>query len=84
MEITTIKLAKETKKRLDNLKSHRRDSYEDILQNMLEILNLCRFSPERARAKLIQIDRLKRKINKNSKQQNPKPKSIQPSPVIIS
>ena len=77
MEITTIKLTKETKKRLDNLKSHKRDTYEDILQNMLEILNTCRFSPERARAKLISIDRQKRKMSKQSKTANLRSKPIQ-------
>lgn len=82
MEITTIKLSKETKKRLDNLKSHRRDSYEDIVKNMLEILNICRFSPERARVKLIQIDRLKRKISRHSRPQISKPKPVQPHLII--
>ena len=63
-KITTIKLTKETKKRLDHLKEYKRETYDEILQKMLEILNLCRASPERARASLISVDRKKRRQNK--------------------
>ena len=54
---TTIKLDIKTKSRLDKLKSYKRETYDDILQKMLEILNLCRNSPNKARAKLIELDR---------------------------
>ena len=63
-EISTIKLEKSTKKRLEKLKSYKRETYEELVQKMLEILNLCRTNPERARAKLIGIDRQNRKIKK--------------------
>jgi len=59
MEITTIKLEKETKKRLDKLKVHKRESYEDVLQKILGILNVCRVNPLQARMKLKEIDRIK-------------------------
>ena len=55
MDITTIKLARRTKSRIDKLKSYKRESYDDIIQKILEILNICRISPEKARLKLIQI-----------------------------
>lgn len=58
-EITTIKLEKETKERLDKLKVHKRESYDEIIQKMLELLNLVKAEPEKARAKLISIDRQK-------------------------
>ena len=58
---TTIKINKGTKKRLDKLKIHKRESYEETIQKILEILNLCRMNPEKARSKLIEID----KINKS-------------------
>lgn len=61
-EMTTIKLSKATKSRLDKLKAHKRETYDDILQNILNILNLCRLNPEKARAKLIGLDRIQRKI----------------------
>ncbi len=57
MEITTIKLSKKTKKRIDKLKSHRRETYDDVLQKILEILNLCRITPEKAKSWLIKIDK---------------------------
>lgn len=56
-EITTIKLSKTTKERLDKLKVYKRESYEEIVQKMLELLNMVRTEPDRARAKLIGIDK---------------------------
>jgi len=60
MNVTTIKLSKATKERLEKLRSYRRESYDDILQKILEILNLVRTEPDRARGKLITIDRAKK------------------------
>jgi|TARA_B100000315_G_scaffold29490_1_gene25050 hypothetical protein len=59
MEITTIKLEKDTKNRLDKLKIHKRESYDDVLQKILSILNVCRVNPLQARMKLKEIDRIK-------------------------
>lgn len=61
MKITTIKLSKSTKERLDNLRVFKRETYDDILQEALNILNLCRISPERARGKLIVLERERRR-----------------------
>ena len=55
--ITTIKLNKKTKERLEKLRVHKRDSYDEILQRMLNILNTCRLEPNRAQAKLRNIER---------------------------
>ncbi len=59
-KITTIKLSESTKIRLSHLKVYKKETFEEILQKMLDILNTCRVSPEKARAKLIAIDRQKR------------------------
>lgn len=59
-KITTIKLYKETKGRLDNLKEYKRETYDEILEKIIDILNMLKVSPMRARAKLISIDRKKR------------------------
>lgn len=56
-KITTIKLSEGTKERIEHLRSYKRESYEDILQKILEVLNLSRINPERARLHLITIDR---------------------------
>jgi hypothetical protein len=61
---TTIKLNKETKERLDNLKEYRRETYEELLQKILQILNLCKISPAKARFKLISIDRKRKRETK--------------------
>ena len=60
--ITTLKLSSETKMRIDKLRSYRRESYEDILKKLLEILNLCRTSPEKAKIELLRIDRLRNQL----------------------
>lgn len=65
--ITTIKLSKSTKDRLDYLKEYKRETYDEVLQKMLEILNISRVSPERARARLISVERKKRRQNKSSR-----------------
>ncbi len=61
-DITTIKLERATKDRLDKLKVYKRESYEEVIEKILELLNLVRSNPEAARAKLISID--KQKITK--------------------
>ncbi len=60
MQITTIKLDKETKLRLDKLKVHPKESYDEILQKILYILNLCKSGSSEARARLLAIDKAKR------------------------
>jgi len=58
-EITTIKLSKKTKARLDNLKTYKRETYEDTISKILGILNLCKVNPAHAKSKLLQINRQK-------------------------
>ena len=53
---TTIKLSKRTKQRLDGLREYKRESYEEILEKMLEVMNMCRINPAQARLKLTKID----------------------------
>ena len=54
--MTTLKISKKTKNRLDNLKEYRRESYEEIIQKILEILNMCKIQPAKAQARLIGFD----------------------------
>lgn len=61
--ITTIKVNVKTKARLDSLKIHPKESYEEIMRKILGILNMCKFNPSAARTKLLEIDR-QREINK--------------------
>ncbi len=61
-KITTIKLKESTKGRIENLRSYKRESYDELLQKVLEVLNICRLNPERARSRLIMIDK-ERKMN---------------------
>ncbi len=56
-EITTIKLTKKTKTRLNGLKTHKRETYEETIRKMLGILNICKVNPLHAKSKLLQIDK---------------------------
>lgn len=56
MTTTTIKLSMETKERLDKLKEHKRESYDDILRKMLGILNITKIDCEKAKNILQKVD----------------------------
>ena len=58
--ITTIKLEKKTKDRLEHLRSYKRETYEEIVQKILNILNICLADPEKARSKLITLNKRQR------------------------
>ena len=54
--ITTIKIERETKARLDRLKEHEKESYNQIIKKMLHILNLVRKDPSLGNKILKNID----------------------------
>lgn len=54
--MTTIKLQKETKQRIEKLREHKRETYDDILRKILWILNNVRPFPEKAQDTLNKID----------------------------
>ncbi len=61
-KITTIKIERETKSRLDNLKEHANESYEEVIKKILYILNLIRKNPLLGNKALSSIDKnIKRK-----------------------
>lgn len=67
--ITTIKVDKKTKDRIDKLRVHKRETYDEILQRVLGILNVARVNPERAQARLRVIERQsKRKSQKTAEE----------------
>lgn len=74
--ITTVKLLKSTKDRLDKLRVHRRETYDDILQRVLSILNLSRAQPEMAQHKLMGIERQKRIVERRKIRNDNTPKLI--------
>jgi|SRR3989338_10093315 len=53
--ITTIKLSRETKDRLEKLRSYKRESYDELLEKILNLLNLTIQDPDKSRAKLLGI-----------------------------
>lgn len=57
LKVTTIKLFKETKQRLDKLKEYERESYDQVLRKILYVLNVCRRNPNEARTILKKINK---------------------------
>lgn len=69
--ITTIKINKETKQRLDKLKEYSRETYEEVIKKLLFILNVSRKNPEKAQKILNRLDvKLKRKIKQSKPYQD--------------
>jgi len=62
-EITTIKIEKTTKSRLDKLKEYERETYNQLIKKILHILNTFRKNPEVA-------NRILKNIDKNIKRKN--------------
>ncbi len=63
--ITTIKISRQTKQRLEKLRSYKRETYDELLQKVLEILTTSKFNPDRARMMLLSLDRKHTKIEKS-------------------
>lgn len=61
-DITTIKLSRRTKERLEKLRVYSRESYDEMMERVLDVLNLCRTNPEKARARLIGLERQTRRV----------------------
>jgi hypothetical protein len=62
-KITTLKLEKETKERLEKLREHKRETYDDIIRKILYVLNTVREEPGKARGILEFIDEKRKRIN---------------------
>ncbi len=60
--ITTLKLEKETKERLEKLREHKRETYDDIIRKIMYVLNTVRDEPAKARAILEFIDEKRKRM----------------------
>jgi hypothetical protein len=72
-KITTIKIKEETKIRLERLKEHKRESYDEVIKKILFILNKIRKDPLSGNRILSKIDKnIKRKdiFYKNEEQKS--------------
>lgn len=68
-KITTIKLLDETKSRLEKLREHKRESYDDILRKILYVLNVARDEPDKAKRVLERISELRVRMIEEEKNQ---------------
>jgi len=60
-KITTIKLDTQTKARLDKLKEHEHETYNNLINKVLNILNICVKNPSLASGILRDISRTKKR-----------------------
>jgi len=56
-----MKIERETKARLDKLKEHEKESYNQVIKKILHVLNLVRKNPPLSNRALINIDRAVRR-----------------------
>lgn len=68
-KVTTIKLLEETKLRIEKLREHKRESYDEILRKILYVLNLARDEPEKAKKTLERIADLRQRMIDEEKEQ---------------
>jgi hypothetical protein len=62
-DITTVKISTETRERLSRLKEYERETFDEVLNKVLYVLNVCRKDPEKAKRFLENIDRrIKKKV----------------------
>jgi hypothetical protein len=61
-EITTVKILKETKLRIEKLREHKRETYDNILRKILYVLNATREDPDKAKRILERIEDLRRRM----------------------
>ena len=60
-EITTLKIQKETKERLEKLREHKRETYDDLIRKILYILNQLRVDAAKAEEVLLRIDEIRKR-----------------------
>ncbi len=64
MPSTTIKISKDTKDRLDKIKEHSKESYDEAIRKILYILNTCKINPLKAKKILKGIEMRRMKNSK--------------------
>ena len=67
-QITTIKLSKETKQRLEKLREHPRETADQLIRKILWILSTVRKDSAHAQETLDRIDELRKRWYGNKKQ----------------
>jgi len=56
-KIRTIKISTETRERLAKLREYERETFNDVLNKVFYVLNMCKKEPEKAQKFLTNIDR---------------------------
>jgi len=62
LKVSTIKLSTETKERLSKLKEHEKETYDEVLNKIFYILNVCKKEPEKAKKIMENIDKRIRRM----------------------
>lgn len=67
-KITTLKLQEETKQRLEKLREHKRETYDDIIKKILYVLNAVRDDSHKAKYILEFIDEKRKRMFETEKE----------------
>jgi hypothetical protein len=67
-KMTTMKLLGETKLRLEKLREHKRETYDEVLRKILYVLNTAREDPFKAKKILERIEEIRDKTLEEKKQ----------------
>jgi predicted DNA-binding protein len=77
---TTIKISQETKERLEKLREHKRETYDDIIRKIMYVLNTVRDEPSKAKAVLEFIDEKRKRMFETEEVQKTKTTKPQNKP----
>ncbi|MDD5337302.1 MAG: hypothetical protein PHS02_02360 [Candidatus ainarchaeum sp.] len=62
MEVCTVKLHRETKTMLDSYREYRNESYDEVIQKIISIMDLCRKEPRLSRKAIQDIEQARKRI----------------------
>lgn len=63
---TTIRLNVNTKKKLDNFKQYKNESYNELIRKLIYIANLCENEPQLSQKTIKEINEARERIKKGS------------------
>jgi predicted ATP-dependent protease len=62
MDVCTIRLRRKTKSYLDKYREYRNESYDEVVQKLVNIADMCKNEPELSRDAVERIERARQRI----------------------
>jgi len=64
MDITTIKIAQDTKLQLDRFREYKNESYDEVIKKVVFIAKKCKTEPELSKEAIAAIEKARERIRK--------------------